>query len=156
LYYHIQDPYIQVEPGEVMDPDEEALQNSYLKELKMNGLVNKEEKIYRKIDSQVGTDAPPIIPVTLKNGELDEKRSSVAETRQFIELCNFVREKMKEFGNRIMAGDLALNPYIRNGKTGCDYCSFQSVCGFDKKTPGYEYRRLKEAAPEDIWGEKGR
>lgn len=156
LYYHIQDPYIQVEPGEVMDPDEEALQNSYLKELKMNGLVNKEEKIYRKIDSQVGTDAPPIIPVTLKNGELDEKRSSVAETRQFIELCNFVREKMKEFGNRIMAGDLAVNPYIRNGKTGCDYCSFQSVCGFDKKTPGYEYRRLKEAAPEDIWGEKGR
>lgn len=151
LYYHIQDPYIQLDPGEAAEPDPEALQNAWLKELKMSGLVNSDEQIYRRIDRWVGTDAPPVIPVTLKNGEIDGKRSSVAETRQFMQLCQFVRRRMKEFGSRIMAGDLAVNPYMKNGKTGCDYCSFRSVCGFDRKTPGYEYRRLDDGAAGKIW-----
>ena len=62
-----------------------------------------------------------------------------------------MRGRMQEFGRRIMEGDLAINPYIRDGRTGCDYCRFAAVCGFDKKTPGYGYRRLGDLKASDIW-----
>ena len=34
--------------------------------------------------------------------------------------------------------------YELGGKTGCDYCPYQGICGFDKKIPGYEYRKLSK------------
>ena len=153
LYYHIRDPFLQTGPTEAACPDREAVETEILKELKMNGLVNREREIYRRLDRLVGTEAPPVIPVVEKDGEPVEKRSSLAGTKQLEALCGFVRRRMQEFGRRIMEGDLAVNPYIRDGHTGCDYCRFAAVCGFDKKTPGFEYRRLGEPSPSEIWEE---
>ncbi|MCI8566561.1 MAG: ATP-dependent helicase [Lachnospiraceae bacterium] len=153
LYYNIHDPFVQTGPEEAAHPDPASVETALLKELKMNGLVNREREIYRRLDRLVGTDAPPVIPVVEKDGEPVEKRSSLAGTRQLEALCRFVRGRMQEFGRRIMEGDLAVNPYIRDGHTGCDYCRFAAVCGFDKKTPGYEYRRLGEPAVSEIWEE---
>ena len=86
-----------------------------------------------------------------------ERYSSVAATRQLEELCTFVRRRMTEFGSRIMEGHMAVNPYMRGERTGCDYCKFAAVCGFDKKTPGYTYRRLGDLEDREIWDnvEKG-
>lgn len=151
LYYNIKDPYISVEPAEAEDPDPDAIKGELLKELKMNGIVNRERRIYSRMDRYIGTGAPAVIPVVEKDGQPVEKRSSVADTSQLNDLCRFVRERMKEFGSRIMAGDLAVNPYTRGGKTGCDYCPYGAVCGFDKKTPGYEYRRLTDLEVQEIW-----
>ncbi len=119
----------------------------------MNGIVNRERRIYRRMDRFIGaqSDASPVIPVVEKDGELVEKRSSAADTRQLTALCEFVREKMREFGKKIVDGDLAVNPYIRDGRTGCDTCPYGAVCGFDKKTPGYEFRRLGDLEAQEIW-----
>lgn len=151
LYYNIRDPFLSASPEELAVPDTASVQDALLKELKMNGLVNRERRIYSRMDRLVGTDAAPVIPVVEKDGEPVERRSSVAGTRQLEALCSFVRGRMQEFGRRIMEGDLAVNPYIRDGRTGCDYCRFAAVCGFDKKTPGYGYRRLGDLKASDIW-----
>ena len=125
--------------------------------MKMNGIVNRDRRIYSRMDRLVGGDVPPVIPVTEKGGQIVERYSSVAATRQLEELCTFVRGRMTEFGNRIMEGHMAVNPYMRDGRTGCDYCKFAAVCGFDKKTPGYTYRRLGDVEEQEIWDsvEKG-
>lgn len=153
LYYNIRDPFLQTDSQEAAHPDRLSVEEALLKELKMNGLVNRERRIYSRMDRLVGTDAAPVIPVVEKDGEPVERRSSVADTRQLEALCRFVRGRMQEFGRRIMAGDLSVNPYMRDGHTGCDYCQFAAVCGFDRKTPGYEYRRLGDRKPSEIWEE---
>ncbi len=38
-------------------------------------------------------------------------------------------------------------------RTGCDYCPYHAVCGFDRKTAGFGYRKLKALKPEEIWKE---
>ena len=151
LYYNIRDPFLQADAEEAAHPDPASLKTALLSELKMNGLVNRERRVYSRMDRLVGTDAAPVIPVVEKDGEPVERRSSVAATRQLEALCRFVRGRMQEFGRRIMEGDLAVNPYIRDGHTGCDYCHFSAVCGFDQKTPGYSYRRLGEQKAAEIW-----
>ena len=138
-------------------PDPRELQATLLGELKMNGIVNRDRRIYSRMDRLIGGDVPPVIPVSEKGGQIVERYSSVAATRQLEDLCTFVRRRMTEFGNRIMEGHMAVNPYMREGKTGCDYCKFAAVCGFDKKTPGYNYRRLGDVDSREIWDqvEKG-
>ena len=36
-------------------------------------------------------------------------------------------------------------------KNACTYCAYQGSCGFDRKIPGYEFRRLKQFADEEVW-----
>lgn len=153
LYYNVKDPFVAVEPTEAGDPDPDMIQDALLSELKMNGLVNRDRRIYSRMDRLIGAEVPPVIPVTEKGGQIVERYSSVAATRQLEDLCTFVRQRMSEFGSRIMAGHMAVNPYMRGGRTGCDYCKFAAVCGFDKKTPGYEYRRLGDLETQQIWEE---
>ena len=31
------------------------------------------------------------------------------------------------------------------------YCNYRGVCGFDRKVPGYEFRRMKQFADDEIW-----
>ncbi len=151
LYYNIRDPFVAIEPEAAGNPDPDRVKDALLKELRMNGIVNRDRRIYSRMDRLVGMDVPPVIPVTEKGGEIVERYSSVAATRQLEELCRFVRRRMTEFGSRIMDGHIAVNPYMRGGRTGCDYCKFAAVCGFDKKTPGYEYRRLGDLEAREIW-----
>lgn len=157
LYYNISDPFVSVEPEEAGAPDPQAVQNGLLKELKMNGIVNRDRRIYSRMDRYVGSQMPPVIPVTEKDRQIVERHSTVAATKQLEDLCGFVRRRMTEFGSRIMEGHMAVNPYMRGQKTGCDYCKFAAVCGFDKKTPGYRYRRLDDLEAQAIWDdvEKG-
>ena len=157
LYYNIQDPFVTVDAEAAVAPDPRELQATLLGELKMNGIVNRDRRIYSRMDRLIGGDVPPVIPVSEKGGQIVERYSSVAATRQLEDLCTFVRRRMTEFGNRIMEGHMAVNPYMREGKTGCDYCKFAAVCGFDKKTPGYNYRRLGDVDSREIWDqvEKG-
>ena len=157
LYYNIRDPFVTVEPEAAGAPDPAEVQNALLTELKMNGIVNRDRRIYSRLDRLIGQEVPPVIPVTEKGGQIVERYSSVAATRQLEELCTFVRRRMTEFGSRIMEGYMAVNPYMRGDRTGCDYCKFAAVCGFDKKTPGYTYRRLGDLEDREIWDnvEKG-
>ena len=149
LYYNIRDPFIAVEPGQ--EPDEAEIEAAILGELRMNGIVNRDRKIYSRLDHLVGTGAAPVIPVVEKNGEPVEKRSSLADTEQFALLKRAVRERMRCFGREIMDGRLTVNPYIQGARTSCDYCRFGAVCGFDRKMPGFAYRRLREITAPELW-----
>ncbi len=33
--------------------------------------------------------------------------------------------------------------------SGCDYCPYHGICGFDLKVPGFSYRRLAESKDKD-------
>ena len=148
LYYNISDPMVEKNGR----PDEQQVNEEILRRLRMNGLINSELEAIRHLDNTIERESD-IIPVVLKDGEVQEGRSSVANRERFDRLRRFVHEKVKKAGQEILDGEIGVEPYKSGQKTACDYCPYHSVCGFDKKTSGYEYRRLKGKRAEEIWEE---
>lgn len=148
FYYNIRDPIIQ--KGTVRVPAE--IDAEILRQLKMNGLVNSEPEVIRHLDHDIEKESD-IIPVVLKNGEVQAGRSSVATRERFEKLRTYVQQKMQETGREILAGEIGTMPYKSGPRTACDYCPYHAVCGFDKKTAGFEYRRLRSRKTEEVWEE---
>jgi ATP-dependent helicase/nuclease subunit B len=62
----------------------------------------------------------------------------------FATLSNYVNRTLTHAGQQIMAGDIAANPYELDNRTGCDYCPYHTVCGFDVRMEGFRYRTLEK------------
>lgn len=148
LYYHIDDPLIPKEDAETP----EKIDREILKRLRMDGLVNSELEVIRHMDHTIEKESD-VIPVVLKDGELQETKSSVANRERFDKLGRFVENRLREAGREILDGEIRVAPYKNGTRTACDYCPYHAVCGFDRKTGGYEYRRLKNRKAEEIWEE---
>ena len=130
----------------------EAIDRRILKELRMNGLVNSELEVISHLDHEIETESD-VIPVAMKNGLIQEAKSSVAGGNRFSALKRYVNEKLKTEGREILEGAVAVNPYKQGNKTACDYCPYHAVCGFDLKTSGFGFRKFKPLKSEEIWPE---
>lgn len=119
-----------------------------LKELKMNGLLAADSGLIRKMDRTLAS-----LPVSFNKDGSFRKTSSVATREQFRLLNAYVKKKISDIRGEILSGDAEVSPYELGKKNACTYCPYQGVCGFDKKIPGYEYRRLKQFSDEEIWRE---
>ena len=148
FYYHINDPLADKQEGMTA----EEIEKQILRQLRMNGLVNSQLDIINHLDREIRKESD-VIPVAIKDGYVQESRSSVASTRRFEDLRRFVNRKLKEAGQDILKGNVELKPSKQADRTACDYCPYHAVCGFDTKTAGYGYRRLKGLKPEEIWAE---
>ena len=62
-----------------------------------------------------------------------------------------MQKQIQAYGERILNGDIQLKPYELGGTDACEYCSFHSVCGFDRKVEGCEKRRLRPLEKKEIW-----
>ncbi|MCD8224424.1 MAG: PD-(D/E)XK nuclease family protein [Clostridiales bacterium] len=153
LYYNIDDPLVDRDaaaPDGVQD--KETIDREILRKLRMNGLVNSELAAIRHLDRSIEKESD-IIPVVLKDEEVQEGRSSVANGARFEALRQFVRGRVKAAGREILDGETGVEPYRSGERTACDYCPYHAVCGFDRKTPGFSWRRLKSKKSEEIWEE---
>ncbi len=142
FYYNIKDPMIQ----EKIDADVEAVSAGLMKELKMNGLVQADAELVHRMDNSLGS-----IPVAFNKDGSFRKNSSVANRTQFAVLGRYVRTKIEKIRNSILEGNAQVSPYELGKKNACTYCPYMTVCGFDRKLSGYEFRRLKNFSDEELW-----
>lgn len=148
FYYHIDDPVVE-RPEEALP---ESVEAGILKKLRMNGLVNSSLDVIRHMDREIVKESD-VIPVALKDGIIQEARSSAAGGDRFRHLSDFVRKSLKQMGREILDGNAAVNPYKQGARTACDYCPYHSICGFDQKISGFGFRKFKAMKPEEIWAE---
>ena len=47
------------------------------------------------------------------------------------------------------AGETGARPYELGGATGCDYCAYRSVCGFDVRLEGCEYHSMEKYSRDE-------
>lgn len=152
FYYNINDPIVEKVIGENSE-------QSILKELKMNGIVNSDSKIVKLLDytfaneegMMKGSVKSDVIPVETNKDGAFTKRSSTASKFQFDEMSRFVNNKIKEIGCNILEGSTCIEPYKLGKSTACDYCEYSGICGFDLKLPGNKYRTLKKFEKEEVW-----
>jgi len=153
FYYHVKHPMVD---GTGNESDEE-IRGALLEQLKLNGLVNENPEVYRGMDEEL-SGSSTVIPVGLKADGSLKATSKVASAEEFAVISEYVNKKITETGKRIFAGDVAMRPYQLDKQSGCDYCPYHAVCGFDSRLPGYNYRKLdsvgdNEAIMEKLRGE---
>lgn len=148
LYYHVNDPLIK-EEGELKT---EEINAKLLKELRMTGVVNGDDRVVSLLDSGF-SDKSLIIPVERKKDGSFSANSSIISSENYEILSSFVSKKIKDFGKEILGGTISVNPCEQGSSNACTYCSFKGVCGFDEKISGYQKRMLKNL-PEDELMEK--
>lgn len=139
FYYHIQDPMVDATGTE----SDAEIRQEVLKQLKLNGLVNDNPEVYRAMDTEfVGTS--DVIPVALKVDGSLKANSKTASTTEFSTISQYVNQVLVKQGQEILNGNAAIAPYQMDNCTGCDYCPYHVVCGFDSRIPGFEYRTLEK------------
>ena len=124
----------------------------------MNDLVNSILTIGRKLVhafvAAAGGLAASVksvqIPVETDKEVQYKKSSKVADAAMFTAISDYVYQKLKEESEEIRSGAAEIAPYKCRKNTGCDYCSYASVCGFDKKS-GSKYRMLPTLSDEEVF-----
>ena len=144
FYYHIDDPIIDGTGQET----EVEIYDQILDKLKLNGLVNADANVYEAMDVNMA-GASKVIPVALnKDGSL-AKKSKTASEEEFTVIGEYVNQTIRQIGRQIMDGEVGARPYQMKDKDGCMYCPYGSVCGFDRKIPGFDYRKLETIDSEE-------
>ena len=72
-----------------------------------------------------------------KDGSFDAY-SQVLSAEDFGLLSEFIEKKVRLTGKEITEGNISATPYKRKTASGCDYCPYHSICGFDLSIEGYE------------------
>ena len=144
FYYRISEPFV--------DKKQESPEEALLKEMKPDGIVHLKEDVLEHLDHCMAGESL-VVPIKYnKNGSLS-RSSKTASEDEFYAMLKHAAKKVEQIHGQILSGDTAALPYRRGQETGCDYCSYRHVCGFDRKIPGYEYRELDKMKKEEAIAE---
>ena len=142
FYYRIQDPIVGRE-----DTDE-AVEKSILKELRLDGIINGSGEIVEHLEHDLsGTSV--LYPLGRNRDGSLSKSSRALPPEAFDTVLAYTKEKERELKEQMYAGDVQAAPYELGDATGCDYCPFRDICGFDPRIEGCGYRRLEKYSMEE-------
>ena len=146
LYAFLQNPLIKAGGKGKLSGTE--LEKQVQKKLRMPGWVVADREIIEALEA--GAQGEYIV-AKVKEGRGEEEISfvppdSVKTPQEFELLLSYVEHILKDTGNRILAGEIAVRPYRLKNKqeeNACTYCRFKDVCGFDTNLPGCSYREIR-------------
>lgn len=141
FYYRINDPLVDKQP-------EEQVEEAVLKELKPDGIIHLKDEVLNHLDHCMSGESA-VIPVKYnKDGSLS-KTSKAVSSEAFETMMNYAVQKIEKTREQILDGEVDANPYRRGQESGCDYCGYRHVCGFDTKISGYRYRDIGKMSMEE-------
>ena len=142
FYYRIQDPVV-----ERKDSDAEV-EKSILKELRLDGLVNGDDAVVSHLERDLsGTSV--LFPLGRnKDGSLS-RASRALPPKTFEAVLKYTQKKEESLKDEMYAGEVQAQPYEMGNETGCDYCAYRDICGFDPKIDGCTYRKLEKYSMEE-------
>lgn len=141
FYYRIQDPLVE-------KTEKEEYERAVQKELRPDGVINLKDEVLSHLDHEMSGESLAVPVKYNKNGSLAKGSKAVSE-EDFHVLIDYAVKKVQKVHQEIIEGNTEVRPYKKGQETGCDYCTFKNVCGFDTKIPGYEYRNLDKMSKEE-------
>ena len=138
LYFNLMEPIIKNNKNMSQEEIEEEIK----KQFKMKGLVLADVNIVRKMDNTLEKGHSKVLPVYIDaKEEIGSKWSSVATKEEFEKMQRYIKSLIKQISKEILDGNIEIKPYykLKNKKTPCEYCSYKSICRFNKTENEYEY-----------------
>ena len=108
--------------------DGEARMSALMKEMKMNGMVLRDDAVIRAMDA-AGDGL--FIPVKRKADGTPDAYASLYTMEQFGQIARHMQQVVRQMGAQLHAGRI---PAVPVGKS-CEYCSFAAVCGHEPNDP---------------------
>lgn len=143
LYYRVADPVVE---GEELSPEE--INERILQELKMTGMVNKNDEAVRMLDGEFA-DKSDILPLERKKDGSFSAASGVISEENLEMISNYVNFKIRNLGREILGGTISVNPCELGTEKACTYCAYKRVCGFEAGAAGYQPRKLAKLKAEE-------
>ncbi len=127
LYFNLIEPVIKANRNTTAEDIEKQIK----KQFKMKGIILSDINIIKRMDKNLEKGASDIVPVYIDSkNNISESRSSCASLEEFEKLQQCTIKTIKEISKEIFEGNIDIKPYYKNKKTGCDYCSYKSICQF--------------------------
>jgi len=144
FYFKIDDPLINNESGII-----ENIEKEIAKKLKMKGLVLEDTQLVHQLDSSIDGSSD-IIPVALTIDGGFTKSSSILLEDDLGALIKHVEGLLAKIGSEIMNGKIKIEP-VKNGQhTACTFCSYRSICQFDRQLDDNNYRNTRPLKNEEV------
>jgi ATP-dependent helicase/nuclease subunit B len=146
FYFTVDEPVLNDESSN-NDFEEEVLKFYALK-----GYVNNQLDVVKKNDQNIEKEKASTVlnGIKLKKDNSFTASSNVIDEETMRQLTDQIKTRIKESINRILDGDVQLNPFKYGETTPCTYCEFISVCQFDTTLAKNQYRRIKKEKDKDI------
>lgn len=142
FYYQMKDPI-------VAKVEEDKLEESILKELRLDGIVNADEEVIEHLDKELSGNSL-VVPIGKNKDNSLSKTSKAFPEEDFETISQFVKKSVQRIESEMHDGKIDTDPYEMGMNTGCDYCQFKGVCRFDEKIEGCEYRKLGKLSDEEV------
>ena len=124
LYYHINDPIISGD--ESMDDEEIAKQIKA--KLKMKGIIHEDGGI---------------------SGAYAVKKD--ATSSQIEKLCKTAYRQVKNALEKLVSGNISINPVATTNSSACAYCPYGNICNFDPALEDNSYKNYKKLNMEEFF-----
>ncbi|MGI6020241.1 MAG: PD-(D/E)XK nuclease family protein [Lachnospiraceae bacterium] len=128
LYYNIDDPMIDYREG----IDSAYIESKILSSLRYSGLFSSEKEIREHVSKASGEKGLANV-IVQKNS-----KNAIAGTPEMFEcISGYTDHVIRKIGEGITEGRTGIKPYKYKDATGCQYCPYKEVCGFDNTLPGF-------------------
>lgn len=142
FYYRIQDPLVD------KTRDRKELDERLLRELRPDGIVSLEKNSLLHLDHSFEGESLAA-PIKFNKNKSLAKASKTVSGEEFRTMTEYAGRKVAGLHERILIGEVDVKPWRQGKKTGCDYCPYKHVCGFDETIPGYNYRDIEKLGKEE-------
>ena len=116
--------------------------------MKPDGIIPLGTEILKHLDHNTSGESLAVPVKYNKNGSVSGY-SKVVAGEDFSAMMTHAKKQMEDTRTKILNGEAGALPYKRGQESGCDYCPYRHVCGFDVKIPGYEYRDIGTMGKEE-------
>lgn len=152
LYYFLKKPVISLENHLSSQGDMiQALEDK----MKMPGWVVADKQLVQLLDSTLcqpgGTSRFIHASLTKSTGEITKSALYLRTERELELLLAYVEQLLQATGEKILAGEIQPEPYRRrDGSSGCGYCPYKVICGFDAQLEGFGYKKTMQKKDIDF------
>ena len=143
LYFRLQNPVVEFDAALT----EAEVRERLLASFQMTGLVLDSQAVIENLDEKLRPGMEEsvrsqVVPVGLNKAKNEDdfllgKSSKVISAEAFGRLMAFSMRKAAELGNDILSGNIAVWPCLYDKASGCRFCEYRAVCGFDAKQQAY-------------------
>ncbi len=93
----------------------------------MQGMMLKDAAVVHEIDA-----SGRFIRARFTNDGKFYQTTNAKTPTEFNQLIEYVREIFRSIGAKMLDGEISARPYKKDdNRTGCTFCEFKSVCGFE-------------------------
>lgn len=144
LYVHVHNPMVR----SIQELSEEAIEEEMMKSFSMKGYVLEDLSIVKEMDHDI-EQSSKIIPARVKKDGSFYATSKVLAPDDMQMLRGAVRNRHRQAGDAMLAGDTRVYPYRLKNQMPCNFCPYQGVCQFDTTDPDAEYRNYAELSAKE-------